>query len=126
MANHNRIPDQQRALVIGMAKAGTPPMAIARAPAVTVGIDAIYTILSKARAQGLGIPKFPPCRPKGDSRPGLVVRVALWREEQVSAIAAAARARGLTQSQLVNRLVAEAVKARLIDAVLDDGADDAA
>ncbi|MBS3927701.1 MAG: hypothetical protein KGZ65_12770 [Sphingomonadales bacterium] len=121
------VPDYQRRLVIEMAKAGHPPRIIARDPAVAVGIDAIYAILARARAEGQPVPKFPAFNgPRPDDRPGLVVRVALWRGEQVRAVEAAARARNLTRSQLVNRLVEQALEHNLIGAVLDDGVGDGA
>jgi hypothetical protein len=119
MASWNRIDADVRQRIIAHAVAGKQPALIAREADVTVDISTIYQVLAQARKGGIAIRRFSP-RPlrKPD---GVVVRFHLASAAQQATLDVAARARGVSRSVLVARLVSAALDDRMIDAILDDG-----
>lgn len=110
-------PDRDR--IIEMAKAGVQPREIAH----DLGIEAnaVSCILWYERQKGADIPRFRSGPWIGQSR--LVVNDPGGRLRR--GLSDAAGMRGLTEPELARRLLCAAVRDDLVDAILDDGGDDA-
>lgn len=118
MAEH--MPKELRDEIVDLAIKGVPPVEIRRKLGAGHKIGTIYAVLCAARKRGLAVPKFPAKRPS--PRSGIVVRVTVWQEARIAAVMAAAKARRISTTQLINRLVDVVLSGEIgIDAVLDDG-----
>lgn len=119
MAHWNRVDEDVRQRIIAYAVAGKQPGLIVREADVPVDISTIYQVIAQARKAGIAIKRFSP-RPLQQPE-GMVVRFHVASAAQKATLDVAARARGVSRSVLVARLVSAALDDKMIDAILDDG-----
>lgn len=107
-----------REKVVALARRGVKPsLIVQQVPGAS--IDTVYNILSAARRRGEPIERFSSAPAKrGD---GVVFRISISDAEHQRRLIEAAAKRGMTRSQLLNRLVIYALHDGMVDAILDDG-----
>lgn len=120
MARAGSVPRETQQDIITLGLADVPPVEIHAKLGCKVSLMGIYRVLHQARAAGQPIRKFPPRRRQTPG--GIVVRVTVWKNDRIGTVIAAAKARGVTTTRLINDLVDVMLSGQIsIDAMLDDG-----
>ncbi|MBY6091050.1 hypothetical protein [Maritimibacter alkaliphilus] len=83
---------------------------------LNLSVETVYHYASQGRKQGLPIPHR-----RGGARGSRVDRIAISKS-LMTCLSAQSAARGMTESELANRILEAVVFDRIVDAVLDDGA----
>jgi hypothetical protein len=110
-----------RQQVIDLALQGIAPADIHRRLNGAVKKGSIKAWLSMARAEGVPIRKFPNTGARRGLREGIVARCVVWKDPDFTRLKEAARARGVSPTVLMQRILDAVLDGDLIDAVLDDG-----